>query len=197
MGRIAIEVLRCVARSGWRKVYPRKLMPASSGSVEPTPATRGQVYPRQRRSAIAGRSQASGAARCIRARLRPPEIELVALIIDDGHSAKSPLVARARFDLSRCRERDDALHVMKSPDVIKLQRGSPTLPPYCAWAPAYRSVAVRVVWRNCRLVSGAQTSDDRSRGFEVTDPFGYRVRIGFVEIYNNIAVHSMWTFGRP
>lgn len=54
----------------------------------------------------------------------------------------------------------------------------------------YRSVAVRVVAEACRLVSGARTSDDRSRGFEVTDPFDTAFVSAFMEIYNNIAVHA-------
>lgn len=109
VGRIAIEVLRCVARSDGARSTPRKLMPASSGSVEPRRLRAvGYIRVSADQRSPEGVRRAAQRAR-IRAHCVRQEIELVALIIDDGHSAKSPLgpPCPIRY-LSRCRERDDA-----------------------------------------------------------------------------------------
>jgi anti-sigma regulatory factor (Ser/Thr protein kinase) len=54
----------------------------------------------------------------------------------------------------------------------------------------YRSVAVRVVAEACRLVSGANVSDERGLAYEVTAPFDTAFVSAFMEIFNNIAVHA-------
>jgi hypothetical protein len=54
----------------------------------------------------------------------------------------------------------------------------------------FRSVAVRFVAESCRLVSGSAVVDERGARFEVVSAFDTAFVSGFMEIFNNIAVHA-------